>query len=148
MVSLLKAFHLLKAIKSDQYTNILRTESSNMALTRIPISLILISSLLVIASTTDSGYGNGYHVPKPDRNSDTPKVVPQLTDKLFPIDNLIGIEGFIFCKSGLKHFPLKGIVYRTRMHFHFQFRLSMHACIHSYISVTRMHILMLAIHTT
>ncbi|KAF3436484.1 hypothetical protein FNV43_RR23576 [Rhamnella rubrinervis] len=76
------------------------------------MSFLLISSLLVIASATDYGHGNAGYAPKPDY-SDKPKL-PKPTDKLFPIDNLIGIEGFIFCKSGSKHFPLEGAKARIK----------------------------------
>lgn len=82
-----------------------------MALTRFLFATsMLLLTFLVIASASD--YGSA---PKPKVDDhDTPKL-PKV-EKPKPqevyakqLPHIIGIQGLVLCKSGLKSFPIKGI---------------------------------------
>jgi hypothetical protein len=72
------------------------------------VTLVLLLSLIVIASANDYGYA-----PKPDyeekpkpETPDFEKSNPAEEDNLLP--TIIGIQGTVLCKLGSKIFPLKG----------------------------------------
>ncbi|PQQ14378.1 proline-rich protein 3 [Prunus yedoensis var. nudiflora] len=88
-----------------------------MALTRFLFATsMLLLTFLVIASASDYGSApkpkvDDHDTPKPPKVDDHETPKPQeVYAKQLP--HVIGIQGLVLCKSGLKSFPIKGAVAR------------------------------------